>query len=132
MKSSKQLVQEAMAQIETMSVSSVQRALENNEVLLVDLRDIRELKHEGKIEGALHVPRGMLEFWIDPTSPYHKAELATTKKLVFFCAAGWRSALATQTAKQMGFENVAHIEGGFGGWRDTDAPIVEAPKSIKD
>ncbi|MGJ8527567.1 rhodanese-like domain-containing protein [Maritalea sp.] len=132
MKSAKQLVQEAMAQIETLSVSSVQHALEKNEVLLVDLRDIRELKREGKIEGAVHVPRGMLEFWIDPVSPYHKAELATTKKLVFFCAAGWRSALATQTVKQMGFDDVAHIEGGFGGWRDANAPIVDAPKSTND
>ena len=132
MKSAKQLVDEAMTQIETMSVSSVQRALENDEIVLVDLRDVRELKHDGKIEGAIHVPRGMLEFWIDPTSPYHKKELATDKKLVFFCAAGWRSALATQTAIQKGFENVAHIEGGFGGWRDAGAPILDASKSTKD
>ncbi len=132
MKTAKQLVEEALAQIETMSVSQVLDALARNEVLLVDLRDIRELKHEGKIEGAVHVPRGMLEFWIDPESSYHKAELTTDKKLVFFCAAGWRSALATKTAMEMGFENVAHIEGGFGGWRDADAPVVEASKRIID
>ncbi|MCZ4271800.1 rhodanese-like domain-containing protein [Maritalea porphyrae] len=125
MKTVKQLVDQAMAEIETLDVESAKQQTASGKALLVDLRDIRELKREGKIEGAVHVPRGMLEFWIDPTSLYHKPELATDKKLVFFCAAGWRSALATKTAKDMGFENVAHIEGGFGGWRDAGAPIVE-------
>jgi rhodanese-related sulfurtransferase len=125
MKTANDLVTEALKSIETLTVAQVQSQLEKDAVLLVDLRDIRELKREGTIDGAVHVPRGMLEFWIDPTSPYHKAALATDKKLVFFCAAGWRSALATKTAKDMGFENVAHIEGGFGGWREAGAPIVD-------
>ena len=130
MKTAKQLVDEALAQIETLSVEDVQSVVDAGKAQLVDLRDIRELKREGKIDGALHVPRGMLEFWIDPTSPYHNEKLATDKKLVFFCAAGWRSALATKTAKDMGFENVAHIDGGFGAWRDQGAPFVE-PESRK-
>ena len=125
MKTVKQLVDQAMAEIETLDVENAKQQTASGKALLVDLRDIRELKREGKIDGAVHVPRGMLEFWLDPESPYHKPELATDKKLVFFCAAGWRSALATKTAKDMGFENVAHIEGGFGGWRDAGAPIVE-------
>jgi len=122
-----QLVNEAMGEIETLSVAKAQELAATGEAQLVDIRDIRELKREGKIAGALHVPRGMLEFWIDPQSPYHKPELATVKKLVFFCAAGWRSALATKTAKDMGFENVAHIEGGFGAWCAAGAPI-EVPQ----
>lgn len=129
MKTANDLVSEALEEIETLAVADVQNLLNKGTVLLVDLRDIRELKREGTIVGAVHVPRGMLEFWIDPTSPYHKAELATDKKLVFFCAAGWRSALATKTAKDMGFENVAHIEGGFGGWREAGAPINAPSKS---
>lgn len=128
MKTVKQLVDQALAEIETLDVERARELAASDHALLVDLRDIRELKREGRIEGAIHVPRGMLEFWIDPESPYHKPELATDKKLVFFCAAGWRSALATKTAKDMGFANVAHIEGGFGGWRDAGAPIVELPQ----
>ena len=79
--------------------------------MLVDLRDIRELHREGKVPGAFHCPRGMLEFWIDPSSPYHKPKFAEDKRFVFFCAAGWRSALAAQTAQRMGLKPVAHIRG---------------------
>ena len=128
MKTAMQLVETAMAEIETLTAAQAQQVVASGDVLLVDLRDVRECKREGKIHGAVHVPRGMLEFWIDPQSPYHKPELATDKKLLFFCAAGWRSALSTKTAKDMGFDNVAHIEGGFGAWRKAGAPIDQPPK----
>ncbi len=96
---------------------------------LVDLRDVRELQREGRIPGALHCPRGMLEFWLDPESPYHKPALGGDRKLVFFCAAGWRSALATKTAQDMGRANVAHIDGGFTAWREAGGPVEDpAPK----
>jgi rhodanese-related sulfurtransferase len=126
-KTVKELVDAATAEIETLSVGAARSAVEDGEALFVDIRDIRELNREGRIAGAVHVPRGMLEFWIDPTSPYHKPELATDKKLIFFCAAGWRSALATKTAQDMGFDHVAHMEGGFGAWRDAEGEVV-APK----
>ncbi|MCF4097399.1 rhodanese-like domain-containing protein [Maritalea mediterranea] len=128
MKTVKELVDAATAEIETMSVDAAEDAVAAGAAQFVDIRDIRELNREGRIAGAVHVPRGMLEFWIDPTSPYHKPELATDKKLIFFCAAGWRSALATKTAKDMGFENVAHLEGGFGAWREAEGEII-APKN---
>ncbi len=96
--------------------------------MLVDLRDPRELQREGKVPGAFHCPRGMLEFWIDPASPYHKDVFAQDKKFVFFCAGGWRSALAAQAAQRMGLKPVAHMRGGFGGWKKSGAP-VEAPQS---
>ncbi|WP_027834025.1 rhodanese-like domain-containing protein [Maritalea myrionectae] len=127
MKTVKELVDTATAEIETLSVDAAKGAVAAGEAQFVDIRDIRELNREGRIAGAVHVPRGMLEFWIDPTSPYHKPELATDKKLIFFCAAGWRSALATKTAKDMGFNHVAHMEGGFGAWRDAEGEII-APK----
>lgn len=127
MKTVKELVDAATAEIETLSVDVAKDVVAAGEAQFVDIRDIRELNREGRIAGAVHVPRGMLEFWIDPTSPYHKPELATDKKLIFFCAAGWRSALATKTAKDMGFDHVAHMEGGFGAWRDAEGEII-APK----
>lgn len=127
MRSAMDLVNAATAEIETLSVGSAKAALDAGDALFVDLRDIRELNREGRIAGAVHVPRGLLEFWIDPTSPYHKPELATDKKLIFFCAAGWRSALATKTVKDMGHTNVAHMEGGFGAWRDAEGEVI-APK----
>jgi rhodanese-related sulfurtransferase len=128
MKTAKDLVDAAAAEIETLSVDAAKAAVEADEAIFVDIRDIRELNREGRIAGAVHVPRGMLEFWIDPTSPYHKPELVTDKKLIFFCAAGWRSALATKTAKDMGFDHVAHMEGGFGAWRDAAGEIIVPKK----
>ena len=98
-----------------------------DEVVMIDIRDPRELEREGMIPGAFHAPRGMLEFWVDPESPYHKEIFASGKNFVFFCAGGLRSALATKTVQDMGLENVAHIEGGFGAWRKAGKP-VEAPK----
>jgi rhodanese-related sulfurtransferase len=97
-----------------------------DDVAFIDVRDIRELDREGRVPGAFHCPRGMLEFWIDPASPYHKPEFAQDKRFVFFCAGGWRSALAAQTAHRMGLGPVAHIAGGFGAWRKANGPL-EAP-----
>ncbi len=117
------LIDEALAEIRTLSVEEASTLRESGDVVLVDLRDIRELQREGRVPGALHAPRGMLEFWVDPDSPYHKPIFSENKTFVFFCAAGWRSALATKTVKDMGLDSVAHIDGGFGAWRDAGLPI---------
>jgi rhodanese-related sulfurtransferase len=123
----KQMLAEADAAIETIPTAAAVAMHGDPNVVFVDLRDPRELEREGVIPGAVKCPRGMMEFWIDPESPYHKPIFAEDKKFVFFCAAGWRSALATKTAQDMGMEKVAHIEGGFGAWRDAKGP-VEAVK----
>ncbi|MCC7412343.1 MAG: rhodanese-like domain-containing protein [Gammaproteobacteria bacterium] len=102
--------------------------LEDPQVQFVDIRDVRELWREGTIPGSLHSPRGMLEFWVDPASPYHKDVFANGKKFVFFCAGGLRSALATQTVQRMGLEPVAHIAGGFGAWKESGGPVEERPQ----
>lgn len=124
----KDLVEQAEREITTLGVEEAVALSGRDDVVFVDLRDIRELAREGKVPGAVHAPRGMLEFWVDPDSPYHRAVFAENKRFVFFCAAGWRSALATKTAQDMGLENVAHIAGGFGAWREGGGP-VEVPKS---
>jgi rhodanese-related sulfurtransferase len=112
----KDLVAEAEAAIETMSVDQVKAALADPKVQLIDIRDVRELWRDGGIPGAYHAPRGMLEFWVDPDSPYHKELFASGKKFVFFCAGGMRSALAAKTVHDMGLAPVAHMAGGFGAW----------------
>jgi len=112
-----ELVHRAEAEIETIGVAEAMAAASDEETVFIDLRDIRELQREGKIPGAKHVPRGMLEFWIDPQSPYHKPLFAESKRFIFYCNLGWRSALAAQTAQQMGLENVCHIDGGFEAWK---------------
>jgi rhodanese-related sulfurtransferase len=125
------LVDAAEREIETLSVEDALKLHGRDDVVFVDLRDIRELQREGKMPGAVHCPRGMLEFWIDPESPYHKAAFAEDKKFLFFCAGGWRSALAAQTAHRMGLKPVAHIQGGFGAWRKANGPVeppAEKPK----
>ena len=126
------LVDEANAEIETISPQEAAKRLESGETLLIDLRDIRELQREGRVPGAHHCPRGMLEFWIDPESPYHKEIFSSGKGFVFFCAAGWRSALATKTAQDMGLDKVAHIEGGFGAWRDAGLAVETPPDRAKN
>src|SRR5437773_11428000 len=126
----RQLVDEAKARITTLSLEEARKRHGRNDVVFVDLRDVRELEREGVIPGAFHCPRGMLEFWIDPESPYHKPVFAEDKKFVFFCAGGWRSALAAQTAQRMGLKPVAHMSGGFGGWKKEGGP-VEAPGAAK-
>ncbi|MFL5110623.1 MAG: rhodanese-like domain-containing protein [Microvirga sp.] len=125
----KAMVADANATIETVPVKEAVTLHGRDDVVLVDLRDPRELEREGRIPGAFHCPRGMLEFWIDPESPYHKPVFAEDKRFVFFCAGGMRSALAAATAKEMGLKPVAHIEGGFGAWREAGGPVEKvAPK----
>jgi rhodanese-related sulfurtransferase len=119
----KALLEEANAAIETLSADEAIALAGDEGVVLVDLRDIRELQREGRVPGAIHAPRGMLEFWIDPESPYFKEVFAEPKRFVFFCAAGWRSALATKTVQDMGLSPVAHIEGGFGAWKAAGGPV---------
>ena len=125
----KAMVADANATIETVPVKEAVTLHGRDDVVLVDLRDPRELEREGRIPGAFHCPRGMLEFWIDPESPYHKPVFAEDKRFVFFCAGGMRSALAAATAKEMGLKPVAHIEGGFSAWREAGGPVEKiAPK----
>jgi rhodanese-related sulfurtransferase len=124
------LVEAAEREIETLSVEQAVALHGRDDVMFVDLRDIRELNREGRVPGAFHCPRGMLEFWVDPESPYHKPQFAQDKRFVFFCAAGQRSALATQTVQRMGLKPVAHIGGGFGAWKQAGAPI-ELPSGDK-
>lgn len=119
----KQLVDQAKSEIEEISAEDALGLVEDDSVIIVDIRDIRELKRDGKIPGSFHCPRGMLEFWIDPASPYHKEEFAQEKKYVFHCASGWRSALATDIAQRMGLKPVAHIESGFSGWKKAGGPV---------
>jgi rhodanese-related sulfurtransferase len=119
------LVDEAMAQVTTYSVGQVRARLSDPTVQIVDIRDPRELEREGTLPGALLAPRGMLEFWVDPASPYFKAVFADeSKEFILFCGAGWRSALATKTLQDMGMTNVAHIDGGFAAWKKDQAPMV--------
>ncbi len=120
------MVDEAMAVITTYSVDDARELHGRDDVVFVDLRDPRELEREGVIPGAFHAPRGMLEFWVDPESPYHKPVFSEPgKRYVLFCAGGWRSALSTQTLQQMGLEEVGHIEGGFGAWKAAGAPVAD-------
>ena len=119
------LVDEAMAQVTTYSVEQVRARLSEPNVQIVDIRDVRELEREGTVPGALLAPRGMLEFWVDPDSPYFKPVFADEgKEFILFCGAGWRSALATRTLQDMGMTNVAHIDGGFSAWKKAAAPMV--------
>jgi rhodanese-related sulfurtransferase len=126
----KQLLAEANAEIETLSVDAAIQAHGKSDVVFVDLRDPREMDREGRLPGAFACTRGMLEFWIDPESPYAKPIFAEPKRFIFFCAGGWRSALATKTAQDMGLENVAHFEGGFSAWKQAGGPVEAAtPKA---
>ena len=108
-----ELIQNAMAEIETLSLEAAQELLSDPNTVFVDIRDVRELEREGMIPNALHAPRGMLEFWVDPESPYYKPIFGEGKRLVLYCASAWRSALAAQTMQRMGVPKVCHLEGGF-------------------
>ena len=120
-KSSQTLVEEAKKNIETLSANEVKNLYENNQITLIDVRDIRELWKEGTIDKSKHIPRGMLEFWLDPESSYYKSnKIKDIKKMVLFCALGWRSALAANSLVAMGFKNVAHVDGGFDALKKSD------------
>ena len=122
-KGSRQLVEEASAQITTYTVEQVRARMGQANLQLVDIRDVRELEREGTVPGAFHAPRGMLEFWVDPASPYFKPIFGDEgKEFVLFCGAGWRSALTAKSLQDMGMTNVAHIEGGFADWVKQAAP----------
>jgi len=118
----KALLEAAEQEIETLSVEAARALHGRDDVQFVDIRDVRELEREGTIPGAFHATRGMLEFWVDPDSPYYKEVFAPGKRFVFFCQSGWRSALATQTVQRMGLEPVCHIDGGYRAWKDAGAP----------
>ena len=128
--SSKAMCEAAEREIETLAIEDAIKLYGRDDVLLVDIRDPRELTRDGKVPGAFHCTRGMLEFWIDPQSPYYKPQFGEDKKYVFFCAGGMRSALAAQTAHRMGLQPVAHIRGGFGAWKKAGGPVEpgDAPK----
>lgn len=119
----KQLLAEAEALVETISAEEALELHGRDDVVIVDLRDIRELHREGRIPGSFHAPRGMLEFWVDPESPYHKEIFAAPRRFVLHCASGWRSALAARTLQEMGLERVCHIGGGFTAWREAGGPV---------
>ena len=128
-KSSQKLVEEAQKSIETLSSNEVKKLTDNNEITLIDVRDIRELWKEGTIEKSKHIPRGMLEFWLDPESTYYKLnKVKEIKKMVLCCALGWRSARATKSLVEMGFKNVAHVEGGFDSLKKSGMKIVAKEK----
>lgn len=117
------LVERAEAEVTTISVEEALSIYQDEDVVMVDLRDVRELYREGEIPGAFHAPRGLLEFWIDPESPYYKPIFAPGKKFVFYCNLGWRSALAAQTVVMMGMENVCHVGGGLDAWKAAGGPV---------
>jgi rhodanese-related sulfurtransferase len=123
----KALVEAAEARIRTISAAEAFDKLDSDDVVFVDLRDVRELKRDGGIPGAFHCPRGLLEFWIDPESPYHNAVFAEPKEFVFFCNLGWRSALAADIAQQMGLKT-CHIDGGFVAWKADGGKVAQGKK----
>lgn len=127
-KGCKQLVADASEKIRTIPLQEAMKRHGDPDVVFVDIRDVRELQREGMIPGAVHAPRGMLEFWVDPESPYYKDIFGSGKEFYFYCASAWRSALATLAVQEMGLEPVAHIEGGFSGWKKAGGPVGEKPE----
>ena len=124
------MVADANKEVEEISITDARLLIGQEDVLFIDIRDIREVAKTGRIVGARHVPRGMLEMWIDPDTPYHRSFFADEKKFIFYCAGAWRSALAAKTAQDMGLTPVAHLEGGMTAWIEAGAPI-EPPKDRK-
>jgi rhodanese-related sulfurtransferase len=123
------LIAQALATIETLPLHQAQQLLDESNTVFIDIRDVRELEREGMIPGAFHAPRGMLEFWVDPDSPYYKPIFGEGKRLVLYCASAWRSALATEQLQKMGIPGVCHLEGGFTAWKKAELPVTE--KSVK-
>ena len=124
-KSAQQLVQEAYTEVKTINTDQALTLVKDNKCNLIDIRDVRELEKEGRVENSVHIPRGMLEFWIDPNSQYFKeGKLDLDKEMVLFCAAGSRSALAAKALQDMGFEKVSHVEGGFSAIKQSDFKII--------
>jgi rhodanese-related sulfurtransferase len=119
------LIAQAMAQIETLPLEQAQKLLNDENIIFVDIRDVRELEREGMIPNAFHAPRGMLEFWVDPASPYYKPVFGEGKRLVLYCASAWRSALAAETLQKMGVPSICHLEGGFSAWKKAELPVAE-------
>ena len=128
----KQLCEEAEQQIETLTVEEVMAVQSDEDVVLVDIRDVRELWRDGTIPGAQHMPRGMLEFWVDPESPYHREIFTTGKKFIFYCAGGLRSALAAKAVNDMGLAPVAHMRGGYGAWVKAEGSTVEKEAKLPE
>ncbi len=125
-KSSKELVDEANKTIKVMSSAEVKSAYEKGDITLIDVRDVRELWKEGAIKNSIHIPRGMLEFWLDPQSSYYQEKkIGDMKNIVLYCALGFRSALATKALKEMGFQNVANVDGGFESLKNIGLPVVK-------
>ena len=131
MKTAKSMVEEAEAVIKTYSVEEARALHGNPDVQFVDVRDVRELEREGMIPGAFHAPRGMLEFWVDPESPYYKPVFTDDKTFILYCQADWRGTLAAATLTDMGMANVLHLQGGFGEWRKAGGPTAAKPDRKK-
>jgi rhodanese-related sulfurtransferase len=128
----KELCAEAEQEIETMTVEDVMAVRDRDDVVIVDIRDIRELWRDGTSPGALHAPRGMLEFWVDPESPYYRDVFGSGKKFIFYCAGGLRSALAAQSVHRMGLAPVAHMRGGYGAWVKAGGPTEEKEAKLPE
>ena len=125
------LVKKAKSEIEELSVEEVKSEISEGSTILIDIRDFRERLLEGTIPGAVSAPRGMIEWWFDPDSPYHKEEFTFDQRYVLFCSLGWRSALATSALKGLGFSNVAHLEQGFTGWVDSNETVEKVTSGEK-
>jgi rhodanese-related sulfurtransferase len=123
----KALLDEANRAVRAIAPDKAKTMLGGADTLFVDVRDVRELERDGLIPGAFHAPRGMLEFWVDPESPYHKPVFAEPKHFVLYCASGWRSALAAKTLQEMGLDNVSHLAGGFSAWKETGGAVEQKP-----
>lgn len=124
----KQLMAEAEAEVSQVTAEDAKSMHGRDDVVIVDIRDVRELQREGRIPGSVHAPRGMLEFWVDPESPYHKPVFAEDKTFVIHCASGWRSLLATQILQRMGLQPVVNLKGGFAAWKEAGGPVEQVEK----